>query len=116
MSRDVDGRKTIFSDTFGGVGRKVMSVNEEGVRMIAAKMATCGDLSTSLSALLAQAILTKKLTSISFLTHRMTETTVCVIYYSIIRFACFVEFRDGTTVLVVLWYVPIVSRRAAERG
>ena len=29
---------------------KIMSVNKEGVRMIAAKEATCGDLSTSLSA------------------------------------------------------------------
>ena len=29
---------------------KIMSVNKEGVRMIAAKDATCGDLSTSLSA------------------------------------------------------------------
>ena len=32
------------------LGGKTMSVNKEGVRMIAAKGATCGDLSTSLSA------------------------------------------------------------------
>ena len=50
VSGDIDRRKIVFSDTFGGVGRKIMSVNKEGVRMIAAKGATCGDLSTSLSA------------------------------------------------------------------
>ena len=56
---------------------KILSVNKVGVRMIAAKGATCGDLSTCL---LAQAILTRKLTNRSFLTHRMTETTVCILY------------------------------------
>ena len=37
VSQDVDRRKTVFSDNFGGVGRKTTSVNKEGVRMIAAK-------------------------------------------------------------------------------
>ena len=50
MSRDVDSRKTLFSNNFGGVGTK-KSVRERGSeRMIAAKEATRGDLSTSLSA------------------------------------------------------------------
>ena len=53
VSRDVDKRKTFFRDNFAGVGRKT-AVIKKGVRMIAAKSppkeATCGDLSTSLSA------------------------------------------------------------------
>ena len=50
VSLDIDSRRTICSDNFGGVARKIMSVNKEGVRMIAAKEATCDDFSTSLSA------------------------------------------------------------------
>ena len=45
--RDVDSRKTIFSEHFGG---KIISVNKEGMCIVAAKGATSGDLSTSLSA------------------------------------------------------------------
>ena len=47
VSRDVDSRKTIFSENLGG---KVISVNKEGVCIVAAKEAACGNLSTSLSA------------------------------------------------------------------
>ena len=68
-----------------------MSVNKVGVRMIAAKgplVAIC-----PLPCLLAQAILTRKLTNLSFLTHRMTETTVCVLYYSIVSLSFVMEQR-----------------------
>ena len=47
VSRDVDSRETIFSENLGG---KIISVNKDGVCIVAAKGATCGDLSTSLSA------------------------------------------------------------------
>ena len=75
-----------------------MSVNKEGVCIIAAKGATCGDLSTSLSA------------SSSNTDQEADELIFCDVQ------DCFVEFRDGTTVLLALLHVPIVSRRAAERG
>ena len=48
VSRDVDKRKTIFSDNFGGVGKK-NNVREQG-RCACVNGATCGDFSTSLSA------------------------------------------------------------------
>ena len=50
MSQDVDRRETIFSHDFGGVGRKKNVCEQGSVRMIAAKEATRGDFSTSLSA------------------------------------------------------------------
>ena len=83
-----------------------MSVN----KVCAAKGATCGDLSTSLSA------------SSSNTDQEADELIFCDIQYDgddgvfLILFICFVEFRDGTTVLLVLLHVPIVSRRAAEKG
>ena len=49
VSKDVDSRRTISSDNFGEVGRK-NNVRERGACMIAAKGATYGNLSTSLSA------------------------------------------------------------------
>ena len=48
--RNVDRRKTILAIILEELGGKIMFVNKEGVRMIAAKEATCDDLSTSLSA------------------------------------------------------------------
>ena len=73
MSRDADRRKTIFSDTFGGVGRK-NNVREQG--RCAHDCCQGGPLVAicPLPCLLAQAILTRKLTNLSFLTHRMTES------------------------------------------
>ena len=53
LCRSCAGRlKPLFSlaTILEELGVKIMSVNKEGVRMIAAKGATCGDLSTSLSA------------------------------------------------------------------
>ena len=54
-----------------------MSVSKEGVRMIAAKGTTCGDLSTC--CLLAQATLVRKLMNQYFVTKRTMETMVCVL-------------------------------------
>ena len=83
-----------------------MSVDKEGVRIVAAKGATCGDLSTSLSASSSN---TDQKVDESIFSDPQDDRNDSM--YPI----CFVDFRDGTTVLLVLFYVPIVSRRAGER-
>ena len=87
-----------------------MCVNKGGVRMIAAKGATCGDLSTSLSA--RSSNIDQEADESIFSDARNDGDD----YVCLINFIRLVEFHNETTVWLVLLYVPIVSRMAAERG
>ena len=65
-----------------------------------------------LPCLLAEGVLARKLTNRSFLTHRITEATVCVLNIVFVS----LSFVTEQLCCLFLFYVPLVSRRAAERG